>query len=236
MNIASAQRINIIPLGIGYYTVPEVSRLLSIPARNINRWLGGYKFEEHGKTFSMPPLWTPDLPTYDHHIELSFRDLIELRFVKAFLDAGLGLKTIRTCLNYAKECVADPRPFSTLKFRTDGRTIFLESARQADSEDELLDLKKHQYVIKRVIERSFKDLDIENNTIARWRPFAGKDTIVIDPERVFGQPIAAEFGVPTIVLADAVKSEGSSKEVARLYDVSQRVVRDATRFEKSLAA
>jgi uncharacterized protein (DUF433 family)/DNA-binding transcriptional MerR regulator len=223
------------PLGLGFYTVPEAARLLRIAPRSINRWLGGYRFETSEKTIQMPPLWTPELPSDEHHLELSFRDLIELRFVKAFLDAGLGLKTIRVCLEYAKDCVSDARPFSTRKFRTDGRTIFLESAEKS-GEAELLDLKKHQYVIKEVIIRTFKDLDIEDDAVARWRPYRGKQSIVIDPKRAFGQPIATSSGVPTIVLAEALVAEGSVERVVHLYGGSKSAVQDAIKFEKSLAA
>jgi uncharacterized protein (DUF433 family) len=225
----------IVPLGIGYYTVPEAARLLKIAPRNINRWLGGYKYEAGARILSMPPLWTPELPASEHHLELSFRDLIELRFVKAFMSAGLGLNMIRTCLEYAKNCVSDARPFSTRKFRTDGRTIFLESARRT-GEAELLDLKKHQFVIKEVISRTFKHLDIEDEAVARWRPYRGKQTIVVDPQRAFGQPIATRSGVPTVALADAAKAEGSVQHAAQLYDISMSVVQDAINFEKSLAA
>jgi uncharacterized protein (DUF433 family) len=182
----------------------------------------------------MPPLWRPELPSYEHHLELSFRDLIELRFVKAFLDAGLGLKTVRACLDYAREWVADPYPFSTRKFRTDGRTIFLESV--ARDQSQLLDLKKHQFVIKDVIERTFKDLDIEDDVVARWRPHRGKQTIIIDPQRAFGQPIASSSGVPTTVLADAARVEGSAKRAAQLFRVPASVVHDAVAFEQFLAA
>lgn len=232
---APIRNVEIVPLGIGYYTVPEAARLLKIAPRSINRWLAGYKFEVGEKTLSMPPLWTPELPASEHHLELSFRDLIELRFVKAFMDAGLGLKTIRTCLEYAKECVSDERPFSTRKFRTDGKTIFLESARRT-GDAELLDLKKHQFVIRDVIARTFKDLDIEAEAVARWRPYRGKQTIVIDPQRAFGQPIASRTGVPTVVLADAAKVEGSVQRVAQLYCLRKSIVQDAINFEKSLAA
>jgi uncharacterized protein (DUF433 family) len=231
---APARLSNVVSLGIGYYTVPEASRLLRIPARNINRWLGGYRYEELGRTVSMPPLWRPELPSDEHHLELSFRDLIELRFVKAFLDAGLGLKTVRACLNYAREWVANPHPFSTRKFRTDGRTIFLESI--ARDQSQLLDLKKHQFVVKDVIERTFKDLDIEDDVVARWRPHRGKQTIIIDPQRAFGQPIASSSGVPTAVLADAARVEGSAKRAAQLFRVPASVVHDAVAFEQFLAA
>lgn len=235
MRTVVAASTNASPLGIGFYTVPEAARLVKTPPLNIRRWLGGYTFRARDKVVSMPPLWRPQLPAYDHHLELGFRDLIELRFIKAFIEAGLGLKTIRHCLEYARECVHDDRPFSTRRFQTDGRTIFLDSLK-GSGESELLDLKNHQYVLKQVIERTFKDLDVSKDIVARWRPFGGKKSIVIDPQRAFGQPIATDHGIPTVALADAVKAEGSIKRVSHLFDVPAGVVRDAVNFEKSLLA
>src|SRR5947209_6675362 len=101
---------NAAPLGIGYYTVPEAARLLKTPAVNIRRWLGGYKYSKGHDEFVMPPLWTPQLPRHDDHLELGFRDLIELRFVYAFTKANLSLMTIRRCLEFARDCVQDDRP------------------------------------------------------------------------------------------------------------------------------
>lgn len=222
-------------LGTGFYTVPEAARLLKIWPLNIRRWLGGYTYTKGDKTVEMLPLWKPQLPAYDNHMELGFRDLIELRIIGGFLDAGLSLITVRHCLEYARDCVDDDRPFSTRRFRTDGRTIFLESLRQT-GEDELLDLKTRQYAIKKVIDRTFKDLDISHDIVARWRPLEGKQSIVIDPQRAFGQPITNTYGVPTVVLAEALKAEGSIERVGRLYDVSVAAVRDAVKFERSLAA
>lgn len=149
--------------------------------------------------------------------------------------AGLGLKAIRQCLQFARELVGNDHPFSTRRFKTDGKTIFLESTDQFDHVD-LPDLKRRQYVIKDVIDRTFRDLDIDDEAVVRWRPLDGRATIVIDPARSFGQPIAAESGVPTAVLADAVEAEGSVDRVVRLYEVPLPVVRDALRFEQRLHA
>ena len=222
-----------VPLGIGYYTAPEAARLLKMPARNVTRWLRGYRYSP--KHAPVPRLWTPELPDFGDQLELGFRDLIELRFVNAFVKAGVGLKAIRNCLSYASECVNDERPFSTRQFRTDGRTIFLDSLRMS-GEGEVLDLKKRQFVFKTAIESTFKDLDIEDDAVARWRPFHGKPSIVIDPERAFGQPIVTEFGVSTVALADAVQAEGTVDRVSRLYEVPPAVVRDAVGFEEYLKA
>jgi uncharacterized protein (DUF433 family) len=222
-------------LGTGFYTVPEAARLLKVPPLNIRRWLGGYTYKKGPKAVKMPPLWQPELPAYDGHMELGFRDLIELLIVSRFLDTGLSLITIRNCLEYARDCAQDDRPFSTRRFKTDGRTIFLESL-QRSGEGELLDLKRHQYVIKNIIDRTFKDLDLSDDIVARWRPFNGKQSIVIDPQRAFGQPIATQYGVPTITLAQAVEAEGSVDRVSFLYEVPAPIVRDAVNFEKSLLA
>ena len=218
-------------LGIGCYTVPEAARLLRAPALNIRRWLGGYTYRDHDSKTAMPPLWATQIPQIEEQLLLGFRDLIELRFVLAFLNAGLGLKTIRACIEYARLCVGDDRPFSTRRFQTDGKTIFLEAA---DRDDGLLDLRSKQYAIRQVIEQSFRDLDMEKNTVVRWRPYRGKGSIVVDPARSLGQPIAARSGVPTIAMADAVIAEGSHQAAARVFEVPISVVRDAVAFERSM--
>ena len=222
-------------VGVGSYTAKEAARLLKVRPRNVNRWLGGYNYKNNDQAASSPPLWSPEICSVSGKLELSFRDLIELRFVSAFVDAGVGMKAIRNCLRYARECVDDARPFSTLHFRTDGKTIFLESLQDL-GDTLLLDLRRGQYVIKRVIEQTFRDLDIEQDAVVRWRPFQGKRSIIIDPDRAFGQPIIASAGIPTIVLADSFAAEGSIEAVSKLFEVPAAQVRDAVEFEKTLMA
>ncbi len=238
-----------IPLGIGFYTTSEAAQLVRMPAQKIRRWLSGHNYKIGDELRSMPALWAPQLPKFDNHQELGFRDLVELRFVNAFVKQGLGLSTIRRCLNYARDCIADEHPFSTRQFRTDGRTIFFDFVEQANavaatsndnqSDDELrslLDLKHRQFVFRNVVSQTFKDLDFDERIVTRWRLLAGKDSIVIDPRRAFGQPIAAGTGTPTVALDQAVKAEGSVSRVAFLFDLPLQVVRDAMKFEAELRA
>ncbi|MCW3784196.1 helix-turn-helix domain-containing protein [Defluviimonas salinarum] len=222
-------------VGVGLYTITDAAQLLKAPPRTIRRWMEGYDYSREGERRHVEPLWRPDLPEIDGEVEISFRDLIELRFVRAFTEIGLGLKAIRNCLDVARDCIGSDRPFSTGRFRTDGKTIFLESL--GHSEDpKLLDLRKTQYVFRDVVEQTFRDLDLEDDMVARWRPYRGKETIVVDPARAFGQPIATAFGVPTIVLFEAARAEGSAARAAALYEVDPAVVRDAVRFHEELAA
>lgn len=232
MNMSAA---NTDLLGVGLYTVGDAARLLRTQPRTVRRWLSGYEYRRNGERHRMSPLWEPDLQHPEDGTELSFRDLIELRFVLAFTQIGLDLRTIRACLTAAQAEINAARPFSSGRFRSDGKRIFLEVVSEADDAT-LLDLKNRQFVLPKIIEQTFKDLDLEDDLVVRWRPFRGKESIVIDPQRSFGQPLAADFGVPTIVLAEAVQVEGSVARVAALYEVDREVVRDAVRFHEELAA
>jgi hypothetical protein len=112
--------------------------------------------------------------------------------VRGFRDLHIGLPTIRACLDFAREVVEDDHPFSTRRFRSDGRRLFLESG-----DGRLIDLKVRQHVFKRIVEPSFVDLDFDAETASRWWLLPRKRTIVLDPARSFGQPIVAEHGIPT---------------------------------------
>jgi uncharacterized protein (DUF433 family)/DNA-binding transcriptional MerR regulator len=231
-------------LSRGAYSATEGLRLLNfsrgsaavrhVSRNTVARWLRGYDFGTDGQGHS-EPLWRPDYLNDDNLIEFSFRDLIELRFVKAFRDIGLALPTIRECYLRAAEEVHDERPFSTQKFRTDGKTIFLEIM-EGIQEAKLVDLRHRQNVFRTIVEPSLKDLEFDASTVARWFPLGiTRKSVVIDPARAFGRPIAAS-GVPTEVLSRAVTTEGSVAKVVHLYSVSTAEVKDAVAFEKRLAA
>ena len=77
---------------------------------------------------------------------------------------------------------------------------------------------------------------MEGDMVARWRPYHGKVSIVVDPARSFGQPIASASGVPTIALAESFEAEGSISRVAAIYAVEKSVVQDAVKFHEELLA
>jgi uncharacterized protein (DUF433 family) len=234
---------DIVPIGIGYYTVSEAARLLKAEPRNITRWLGGYTYKRgDGTVVRSAPLWRPQLPRIGDSLELGFHDLIELRFVLAFLRHKVGLNIVRRCLENARKIIGEERPLSTHRFRTDGKSIFLESLREAERIEDIgdsssvTDLKTGQMAFKQVVEPTFRDLDLADGSVVQWRPYKGKPSIVIDPARSFGKPLATDYGVPTTALATAAIAENSAARAARLFDVPLPVVNDAIAFEQSLMA
>jgi uncharacterized protein (DUF433 family) len=68
----------------------------------------------------------------------------------------------------------------------------------------------------------------------RWWLVPSRKTLVLDPERSFGQPIIAESGLLTARAAEDVKAEGSIEKVARLYELPVRAIRDAVEFESGM--
>jgi uncharacterized protein (DUF433 family) len=221
-------------LGVGLYTAAEASGLTGIPSLRIRCWLAGYAHGPSDARGWSYPLWTPQLPRTGSDVALGFRDLMELKFVASFITAGISLHSIRRVLIIGQQMVGDERPFSTTRFRTDGRTIFLQVSVDAE-EPTLIDLLNRQYAFNRVVEPSFRDIDFGETAAERWWPMSRRSRVVVDPARNFGQPILAEHGVPTQAIADAVMAEGSVAKVAKLFELPVGAVRDALAFERRAA-
>lgn len=223
-------------LGVGVYTPSEAARLTGVSAGRIKRWLSGYVFKSGEGAHASPPLWQPEIHSTDSLV-LSFRDLLEVRFVDAFRQHGVGWKSIRIAAEHAARIIQDSHPFSTRRFKTDGRSIFAEIL-QETGEESLLDLVRSQYGLKAILEPFlFEGLEFAAIGIApvRWWPLGLDRRVVIDPEMSFGQPIVTPESVPTSILAKAFKAEGSLQAVARWYRVDPKSVEDAVDFEDNLS-
>jgi uncharacterized protein (DUF433 family) len=223
-------------LGVGIYTVSEAAWMADVSAPRIRRWLRGYKFRVGDVTHVSSAIWKPDLPEIGNTLALSFRDLIEVRFVDYFLKAGVSWKTLRQAAIYAGEIINSTHPFSTRTFKTDGTRIFAEFKAKR-GKTKILDLVKKQYAITTVVAPHLYDgLEFEKDQPARWHPLKNSKRVVIDPAIAFGQPIVHPEGVPTLLLALAFRVEKSVDRVASWYDVPKRSVRDALNYQQRLAA
>ncbi|WP_298967353.1 hypothetical protein [uncultured Methylobacterium sp.] len=218
--------------GIGLYTPAEAGRLLRIPPARITRWLRGH--EAGGRRYER--LWTPQADLGEDGLFLGFRDLQEVRVAAAFIARGLSPQRVRRAIDLARCVLRDEHPLSTARFRTDGRSVFLQVAEE-DGETRLLDLLRGQFAFREIVERSLSNLDYDEDGIPqRWWPLGRGKAIVLDPARSFGQPIEAETAVPVDVLAAAAEAEGSPEAAARAWDVPVRAVKRALAFRQAMAA
>lgn len=218
-------------IGCGLYSIPEASKLTKVPNTTIYRWIRGYKYRSDNTIKKVKPLWTRDIPEFDGENAISFLDLLEVRFINAFRKAGVSWKFIREAAFKAQEVFHTTHPFTTQRFRTDGRHIF--SSFSENNSKLTLDLNNANYAMEKVIEPFFKDIEFESNQAARWYPYKNKK-IVIDPERAFGRPILKESGIATDILYAAFNTEKDEKLVAEWYDIDIASVKSAVDYEKGL--
>jgi uncharacterized protein (DUF433 family) len=223
-------------LSTGIYSVPDAARLSRVSTWRIRRWLRGYRFRSNKKQYHSAPLWHGQLEPIEHSLALGFLDLIEIRFVDAFLKAGVSWAVLRQAHERGAALFNSTHPFCTNRFVTDGRDIFAELHRET-GESSLLEIARSQHVFAQITRPFLKELEFtEGDVLLRWRPQTTKGLVVLDPTRNFGRPIVVNHGVPTEVLASATKACGSIDEVAHWYDVADAEIEDAVEFEQKLAA
>jgi hypothetical protein len=243
-------------IGFGVYTIAEAARLTGISVGRIRRWVKGYSFRSHGEKRVSPPVVLGHFAAaQDTQIAISFADLIEVRCVHAFLEAGVHWKTLRAAHARAVDILGLEHPFATQKFFTDGHTILTRIDEQS-----ILDIVGNQLGFKRILERYLKGaLEFVDQVPIRWWPMGRRRAVVIDATRSFGQPIIDTEGVPTAVLYRAYQAERSEEDrlagavgeesglnfavdpvaigqVSNWFGVEKRSVRTAIEYELQLAA
>ena len=247
-------------IGSGLYTVAEACRLTGISPGRARRWMRGYSFVRKGEPRTSPPLILGEYASNEPgSITLSFMDLVEARFVDAFLKKGVRWPILREAHDKAAKDLRVTHPFATRKFATDGHSILARIGQAA-----ILDIVGGQLGFHRILKDYLvTGLDFKDQLAVRWWPLGRHRPVVIDASRSFGQPIVNREGVPTAVLHRAyiaesrsqidLKSHADSSEaaesassttlhagaierVARWYDVERRSVRAAVEYELQLAA
>lgn len=230
--------------GTGIYSLGEAGRLIGVPSAQLSRWLFGYKYQKRRDGVPVAgysaPLWSPQVTEGEASKTIGFQDLLEVRFVHAFVSHGVPLLVVRRCLESAQQLYGVQYPFTTLRFKTDGKSIFGEAVRQSVDEDPLIDLRNRQVVFREIIIPSlYAGIEYQGEQASRWYPVPKREHIVLDPARHFGSPINEDTGIPTETLYASYLAEGADEQAMTLtaasYDISLRWVRAAVRYESHLA-
>lgn len=236
MHAAILERMSANLLGIGLYSIEDVSRLVRVPSRDVRRWMFGYHYRRGNERVEMPPVAGSQLRVGERDA-LTFFELLELRLIRELRRHEVSLQTIRVAVERAKTLAEHPHPFVIRRISTDGRRIFAEAAKES-GDRELLDLVGSQYAIAKVIEDSLiAGVVFGDDGVAKaWHPNPDDASIILDPSRSFGRPILDEYAIPTWVLYEAYKAEsGDIHAVSAAYDVPVELVTSAVLFESGMA-
>lgn len=212
-------------LGVGLYSIADAARIIRAKPARVRRWANPSEGLIPGVLSNEGDM-------------LTFAELIELHFIKMFRDEGVSLQTIRIASDKAAAKYDSECPFSVKRFDTDGKAIFATLQRESSDKDLVEDVAKGQYAFSTIVRPFFRKLEYGPNTdLLRFWPLSKKGRVVLDPTRKFGKPIDAETGVPTQVIAAALKAGGgqSPAVVARWLDIPIAAVKKAAEFEQSLS-
>lgn len=166
----------------------------------------------------------------------SFLDLIDLLFVKQFLEHGVSLQKLRRALDEAKQILGGHH-FAQRSFFTNGSKIYLQVRKEAEAILELM--TGGQWVIAPVIRQLAHQIDFEDTSglAERWFPLGKQGLVVLDPRISFGAPTIRDRGVETANVFDLYVAERENvQKVAWWMNLRIEEVSAAVTFEEMLAA
>lgn len=213
-------------LGQGVYTPREAARLVGTSPQQVLRWTRGSGPNE--------PLFHAHFQFLDDDVtEISFLDLIEVRVVNALRRAGISLQAIRFAMKFAQEKYQIERPLASQSFKTDGSEVLMEAVERDGDFVSLSKNRPGQKVFSKIIWQSLNDLEFEGDLAARWRP-EKHSKIIIDPDRMFGDPILDEQGLSTAIVFSEFCEFGDLAYLSKIYEVPKEALAACIAYEKSL--
>ena len=223
------------------YSATTVGGLVGLSAGRVRRWLQGYEY-----TYSVGQVGEmrtghkePVIRRTEAAVSIyaSFLDLIDLLFVKRFLEHGLSLQKVRRALREAEVLLGDYH-FARRSFFTDGNNIYLHVRDKANA-DALLELMSGgQWVIAPIIKQLAHQIDFDEPTgfAERWYPLGQGGLVVLDPRISFGRPTLVGRGITTLNVYDFFLGEGEKVEpVCSWMNLKRQEVEAAVTFERQLA-
>lgn len=224
-------------LTVGFYTPAEISHLLGIPLSTVHRWIEGYSYPlmRHFKA-KKPPVFVPALPRAQGRLTLTFLDLVQLRVVRAFREAGVPLQRIRTAGEVAGDLFGTSHPLAHLRFKTEGKSVWSDIA-TSGSRDVMNLSAAGQRAFSEIVSESLREVSYatEPALADRWYAAGPGGGVVVDPGIAFGAPVVVEANVPTAAVWAQSRSEPDVHRLASWFRLDVRQVQDAIRFEERLS-
>jgi uncharacterized protein (DUF433 family) len=166
-------------------------------------------------------------------IAISYLQLIEVGVVAAMRKSGVTLPRIRQAREYLCEEFNSQFPFAEYRFKTDGKTLFMDYDQiVARDKDKLLALNEQgqlawNEILSGLLQEFEYDPDI--GTVLRWKVDGVDSPVRLDPRVAFGAPQVN--GIATWVLRERWRSGEGLSDIADDYELEPTLVSSALRFE-----
>lgn len=226
----------------GIYTPAEAAALLHERPETVRRWAYGYRRNRAGSRVAHPPLIHTELPTLEGQDALTFVELIELLYIRAFERAGVSWKLIKDAAGVAARMFSTRHPFALRQVYVDPRSVY-GSVREEDGSESLVELVGHgQHAMPQLVKPYLEQIDFGANDVARrWWPLGRGGGVAVDPMVGFGMPVVVAAGMRVHALTSAYDAEvpafgvdGALDRVAWTYEIAPEHVRTALTFREWL--
>ncbi len=215
-------------LGRGIYTISDISNILNLPNHRIRYWINVFWDDKLSKISEIKYSWGEK---QDKAVD--FYTLIEFHTFYKLRQLGISTNKILKAHSVISKSLKTNFPFASSKILTDGNSIlFSPDIKTIINADETL-----QYNLKEVIEPFCRKIDFNSDYLAdKFWPMGKKNSIVVDPQHQFGQPIIKG----TNILAETVyrmnKAGESIEFIANLYELNRKNVKDSIEYFNKLVA
>ena len=209
-------------IGQGVYSFGDAARLTHLKQATIREWFDNRTTTKVGSVFISDHVGTQQKL-------ISFLDLVDVFIAGKLRTRGITLQYLRKIYRTLQQDFGVEHPFGRHELLTDGKKVFLHGLSKQGRE-EVIEVLTRQKAFPEIILPFLKNLEYDfiSNLATKWKI---AQSVVLNPQICFGQPIVEARGIPTDVLAKAATSN-SLKDVAAWYGVTVTQVRRAVTFEK----
>ncbi|MDP1929634.1 MAG: DUF433 domain-containing protein [Thiobacillus sp.] len=219
------------------YPAREAAYILNLPPATVKAWSFGQMRRVDGHVSFKAVIRAADA----RHKLLSFANLCELHVLAVTRRVHrVSLAKVRDSVEYLRSELGVDRPLIDRQFRTNGIDLFVEHA------SKLLNVSRQgQEALRGEFELALARIERDNqgNPIKLFPYSRSSDhtatqpkSVVIDPRLSFGRPVLTQSAVPTEVIFDRFQAGDSLEDMALDYNVDEKEIEEALRFEQRRAA
>ena len=215
---------NNLNIGSGIFTAAEISKILKLPYRRINRWINLYcengmiLFEYSNSSFNKLKVKA-----------VNFHTLIELQVMSELSEAGISTNKIAKAKNMLSKLYNTPFPFANKEIlenlRVNGNKIYFDEKGDVFVIDDKL-----QFSLE-FIKSFIHNIEFDTNMLARkYMPLGKSKSIIVDPTRQFGHPVVGDTNIYPETFFNLYNSGESIEFIASLYNVDKKAIEDALEY------
>lgn len=210
--------------GMGFYTAPDIARILDLKPPNVRYWFRTFVKNEFEKTTRFRYYYD-----YDNITTVSFSTLIEIYVFDFLRHQKISTKKIVIAHKELADYFNSPFPFCHYDIlMLSGKDIIynLESFLTISGTG-------FQHAIKEYLLPYSQKIEFQNNYANKYYPLGKDHSIVINPYNQFGNPIIDGTNIQTYTLSSLYRGGEKIEVISRLYNLTLQQVRDALEFDKA---